>query len=55
MAIGGGWPTRGPLCPHCNLRIPQFADLPEADERRVRELIRKKFPSGCRFGPTAID
>jgi hypothetical protein len=40
-AVGGGWPTRGPLCPHCNRRIPQFAELSEADERRVRELIRQ--------------
>jgi hypothetical protein len=40
-AAGRDWPTRGPLCPHCDLRIPQFAELSEADERRVRELIRQ--------------
>jgi hypothetical protein len=40
-AVSGGRPTRGPLCPHCNLRIPQFAELSEADERRVRALIRQ--------------
>ena len=38
---GREWPDRGPLCPHCGLRIPQFAELSEVDERRVRELIRE--------------
>jgi hypothetical protein len=36
----GEFPQRGPLCPHCNKHIPQFADLSEQDERRVQELIR---------------
>jgi hypothetical protein len=40
-AVSGGWPTRGPLCPHCNQRIPQFVELSGEDERRVRELIRQ--------------
>jgi hypothetical protein len=41
LATAGGWPDRGPHCPHCNQRIPQFAELSEADERRVRELMRQ--------------
>src|SRR5713226_5932080 len=40
-AAGSGWPARGTLCPHCNQRIPQFAELSGEDERRVRELIRE--------------
>jgi hypothetical protein len=41
VTAGSEWPARGPYCPHCNQRIPQFAELSEADERRVRELIRQ--------------
>jgi hypothetical protein len=44
-AAGGEWPTRGPLCPHCNLRIPQFAELSEEDERRVRQLRIEARPN----------
>lgn len=40
MAAGDGYPERGLLCPHCDRRIPQFAELSEHDERRIRELIR---------------
>jgi hypothetical protein len=39
QAVGAQPPQRGPFCPHCSQRIPQFADLSEADERRVRSLI----------------
>jgi hypothetical protein len=35
-----GAPDRGPLCPHCNRHIPQFADLSQDDEARIRQLIR---------------
>jgi hypothetical protein len=40
-AAGSDWPARGLLCPHCNMRIPQFAELPEVDEHRVCQLIRE--------------
>ena len=43
-AVGDELPMRGPLCPHCNLCIPQFADLSDRDEARVRELIREMRP-----------
>ncbi len=33
-----------PLCEHCGQRIPRFADLAEAEERRVRQLIRDNRP-----------
>jgi hypothetical protein len=32
-------PTRGPVCPKCGLCIPQFADLTEKGEARLRRLI----------------
>ena len=44
LVAAGEFPQRGPLCPHCDKRIPQFADLSEQDERRVRELIRSGRP-----------
>jgi len=34
-------PERGPLCPCCHIRIPQFADLDATEENRVRKLIRQ--------------
>src|SRR5580765_2456309 len=34
-------PTRGPVCPKCGACIPQFADLTEEDEARLRKLIRE--------------
>ena len=34
------FPDRGPICPKCNTRIPQFADLSDHDAYRVRSLIR---------------
>ena len=33
-------PTRGPVCPKCGAHIPQFTELSEKDEARLRELIR---------------
>ena len=36
----GGFPDRGLFCPKCKTRIPQFADLSEHDEFRIRKLIR---------------
>ena len=32
-------PTRGSKCPKCGVIIPQFADLLEEDEKRLRQLI----------------
>ena len=32
-------PTRGAKCPKCGVIIPQFADLTEKDETRLRRLI----------------
>jgi len=32
-------PTRGPKCPKCGSILPQFAELSDKDERRVRQLI----------------
>ncbi len=29
-------PDRGPLCHRCGMHIPQFSDLSEDDEKRVR-------------------
>ena len=40
LALGQAFPTRGQLCHHCGLRIPEFADLKGADRRRVLALIR---------------
>lgn len=41
LAAKGEWPERGPLCHECGARIPVFEDFPEADEQRVRQLIRE--------------
>ena len=40
-----GLPERGTLCPCCNTRIPQFADLSDADGFRIRSLITHGQPS----------
>lgn len=40
LALGDSFPTRGPLCHHCGLRIPEFAELHGEGRRRVLELIR---------------
>lgn len=32
-------PTRGPVCPKCGAIIPQFADLTEENETRLRRLL----------------
>jgi len=33
------FPERGPVCPRCKTRIPQFADLSSLDEFRIKKLI----------------
>ena len=33
------FPERGPLCPRCNTRIPQFAELSHSDAFRIKQLI----------------
>ena len=34
-------PLRGLYCPHCGMRIPQFADVPEKDWSRVVDLLNQ--------------
>ena len=34
-----GFPNRGPVCPKCQMHIPQFRDLTPQGEARVRQLI----------------
>jgi len=48
LALGQTFPARGPLCHHCWLRIPEFADLSTADRRRIRALIREHGRSAAR-------
>ena len=38
LAAGSKLPERGPLCHYCKYHIPQFADLSEDDESRIRSL-----------------
>ena len=40
IAAGDGLPERGALCHECGATIPAFAELAEADELRLRRLIR---------------
>jgi hypothetical protein len=40
-----GLPVRGPLCPCCNNRIPQFEELSDSDAFRIRRLILQGQPS----------
>lgn len=35
-------PLRGLLCPHCEMRIPQFADIAEDDRSRVLYLLNQQ-------------
>jgi hypothetical protein len=42
LVLGDADPTRGQLCHHCGLRIPEFADLKGTGRRRVLELIRNE-------------
>jgi hypothetical protein len=44
LALGKAFPTRGELCHHCGLRIPTFAELGNASQRRIRALIREDRP-----------
>ena len=39
-----GVPVRGPLCPHCQLHIPQFAELLDSDRHRIRHLAMSGRP-----------
>ena len=39
------FPERGPLCPRCKTRIPQFAELSDSDAYRIRLLIAHSQPS----------
>lgn len=34
-----GFPGRGPICPRCRTRIPQFAELSNPDKLRIEKLI----------------
>ena len=38
LSAGDGFPERGLLCPKCHTRIPQFAELSEADRSRILSL-----------------
>jgi len=40
LTLGNAFPTRGQLCHHCGLRIPEFDELRGEGRRRVLELIR---------------
>lgn len=40
QTAGAGFPDRGLRCPLCNTLVPQFAELSDADEQRILELIR---------------
>ena len=44
LALGKAFPTRGELCHHCGLRIPAFAELSNASQRRIRALVRETRP-----------
>ena len=39
LAANIGLPQRGLFCTHCDTHIPQFRDLSQVDEWRVRHLI----------------
>jgi hypothetical protein len=39
QALPDGFPERGPICPRCRTRIPQFAELSSSDEFRIKSLI----------------
>jgi hypothetical protein len=41
LAAGDSFPQRGLLCHRCNTKIPQFKDLSEQDESRIRQMIRE--------------
>jgi hypothetical protein len=44
LAAGNVLPERGALCHECGAIIPVFEELVEADERRIRYLIRDGRP-----------
>jgi hypothetical protein len=41
IAAGDSFPERGLLCDRCKTKIPQFKDLSESDESRIRQMIRE--------------
>jgi len=41
LAAGDSFPERGLLCHRCKTKIPQFKDLSERDESRIRQMIRE--------------
>jgi hypothetical protein len=42
LRLGNVLPDRGPLCPRCDVHIPQFAELTGEEEERLKVLIRGK-------------
>jgi hypothetical protein len=38
--VADEWPRMGPLCAHCNRRIPRFLDLTPEPASRARGLIK---------------
>lgn len=44
LALGDAYPDRGELCHQCGLRIPSFAELSSASQRRIRKLIGEDRP-----------
>lgn len=43
--IGEVWPRMGPLCGHCNVRIPRFLELSPETVTRARGLFKLGRPS----------
>jgi len=41
LAAGNTFPERGLVCHRCKVTIPQFKDLSERDESRIRQTIRE--------------
>ena len=39
LEAGDAFPERGPMCPKCGTRIPQFVELTGAVEAMLRDLI----------------
>ena len=42
--LGASFPTRGRLCHQCGLRIPEFAELSKASQRRISALAAADRP-----------
>ena len=41
LAAGDSFPEHGLLCHRCKTKIPQFKDLSERDESRIRQMIHE--------------